>query len=84
MPKIVNFTSFWKSEACGQTGQTVLPDWSTLIGQELLKNAIFEKKIENLQILISKRANIYELWKAKKITPKGVKLHQRLKLRQKV
>ena len=28
--------SFWKPEACGQT---VLPDWSVLIGQKLVENA---------------------------------------------
>ena len=28
--------SFWKPEACGQT---VLPDWSVLIGQNLVENA---------------------------------------------
>ena len=36
MPKIVDFASFWKYEACGQT---VLPDLSVLICQKLVKNA---------------------------------------------
>ena len=40
MPKIVNFASFWKPEACGQT---VLPDRSLLIGQKMVKNAKIEK-----------------------------------------
>ena len=35
-------TSFWKSEACGQT---VLPDRSILSGQKLVENA----KIQNLK-----------------------------------
>ena len=38
--KKVNLTSFWKTEACGQT---VLPDMSTLIGQKLMENAKIEK-----------------------------------------
>ena len=33
-------TSFWKPEACGQT---VLPDWSVLIGQKLVENAKIQK-----------------------------------------
>ena len=41
MPKIVQFlTSFWKSEACGQT---VLPDKSVFIGQKLVENAKIQK-----------------------------------------
>ena len=38
---MVNFASFWKSEACGQT---VLPDRSVLIGQKLVENAKIKKK----------------------------------------
>ena len=33
-------TSFWKSEACGQT---VLPDRSVLIGQKMVENAKIKK-----------------------------------------
>ena len=33
---MVNLTSFWKTEACGQT---VLPDRSVLIGQKWVENA---------------------------------------------
>ena len=36
MPKMVDFASFWKPEACGQT---VLPDSSFLKGQKLVDNA---------------------------------------------
>ena len=35
MPKMVNFASFWKPEAFGQT---VLPDRSISIGQKLVQN----------------------------------------------
>ena len=35
MPKIVHFGDFLKAEVCGQT---VLPDWSILSGQKLIKN----------------------------------------------
>ena len=37
--KIVNLSSFWKTEACSKT---VLPDRSILIGQKLVKNAKFK------------------------------------------
>ena len=40
MPKIVNFGSFCKPEAYGQT---VLPDMSTLLGQKSMENANIEK-----------------------------------------
>ena len=40
MPKMDNLTSFWKSEAFGQTE---LPDMSVLIGQKLLENAEVQK-----------------------------------------
>ena len=33
---MVHFGEFWKPEACGQT---VLPDWSFLIGEKLVENA---------------------------------------------
>ena len=36
MPKIVQFVIFWILEMCGQT---VIPEWSLLFGQKLLKNA---------------------------------------------
>ena len=36
MPKLVNFGSVWKPEACGQT---VLPDRSLLMRQKLMENA---------------------------------------------
>ena len=39
MPKIVNFASFWKPEACGQT---VLPHMSILIGLKSVENAKFQ------------------------------------------
>ena len=41
MPKVVNFASFGKTEACGQI---VLPDWSILIGQKLVENAKFQMR----------------------------------------
>ena len=37
---MVNLASFWKPEACGQTG---LPDRSILIGQKLVENAQIKK-----------------------------------------
>ena len=37
---VSNLASFWKPEACGQT---VLPDKSVLIGQELVENAKTQK-----------------------------------------
>ena len=40
MPKMLKLAGFWKPEACGQT---VLPDWSILIGQKLVENAKIEK-----------------------------------------
>ena len=40
MPKMVNFASFWKTEACGQT---VLPDMPFLFGQKLIENAKIQK-----------------------------------------
>ena len=42
MPKMVNLTSFWKPEGCGQK---VLPDKSVLIWRKLVENA----EIENLK-----------------------------------
>ena len=42
MPKMLNFASFWKPEACGQTE---LPDKSFLIGQKFVENA----KISNFK-----------------------------------
>ena len=41
LPKVVNFASFGKTEACGQI---VLPDWSILIGQKLVENAKFQMR----------------------------------------
>ena len=38
--KMVNLTSFWKSEAFGQTE---LPDMSVLIGQKLMEKAKIKK-----------------------------------------
>ena len=43
MPKIVHFSDFFKAEACGQT---VLPDWSILSGQNLVEDAKIKKKVE--------------------------------------
>ena len=37
---MLNWASFWKPEACGQT---VLPDRSVLIGQNLVENANIQK-----------------------------------------
>ena len=40
VPKMVHFGEFLKPEECNQT---VLPDWSILIGQKLVKNAKIER-----------------------------------------
>ena len=42
MPKMVNWASYRKPEACGQT---VLPDWSLLLGQKLVENTEIEEFI---------------------------------------
>ena len=40
MPKLVKLASFWKTKVCGQT---MLPDRSVLMNQELLENAKIHK-----------------------------------------